>query len=321
VHGSSLVRRLAAVVLVGALVAGPVDGAVLDIPFDFSHNAIGIDVTVHGIPLFVLLDTGVDPSVIATARAESLGLKVDRSSGGEASGYGESKSAIVYPTTIDGLAIRGRSFAPIDALTADTTAMSGAYGRDIDGVLGYSFLKDKIVLINYASQRVWILDRAVDAGPVVRLCRTHWSTTIQFLDGDNTPIIPNFHFGSSSGPITLDTGSNGGISLFDRAIESPDVKAALVEQGEIEHAGARGAAKSKTYSFKAPVGFGPFSLTAGQVVVRLKAESPDDKRFANIGNSLFADMKLTILLNYRAKKLTFYGSCPDRRAGPRRQPD
>jgi hypothetical protein len=122
VHRSSLVRRLAVVVLVGALVAGPVVAAVLDIPFDFSHKAIGMDVTVHGTPLFVLLDTGVDPSVIAAARAESLGLKVDRASGGEASGYGESKSATVYPATIDGLAIRGRSFAPIDALTADLTA-------------------------------------------------------------------------------------------------------------------------------------------------------------------------------------------------------
>jgi hypothetical protein len=78
VHRSSLVRYLAAVVSVSALGAGPVVGAVLDIPFDFSRGAIGMDVTVHGVPLFVILDTGVDPSVIASARAESLGLKVDR---------------------------------------------------------------------------------------------------------------------------------------------------------------------------------------------------------------------------------------------------
>jgi hypothetical protein len=310
VQGNLLVSRLASVVLVGALASRPVVGAVLDIPFDFSRGAIGIDVTVHRIPLYVMLDTGVDPSVIAAARAESLHLRVDRASGGEVSGYGESKSATVFPATIDGLAIRGRSFAPIDALMADTTAMSRGYGRDIDGVLGYSFLKDKIVLINYAAERVWILDRAADADSVVRLCRTHWSTAMQFLGGDNTPIIPDFRFGSASGPITLDTGSNSGISLFDRALESPDVKAALVEHGEIEHTGARGGAKSKAYSFEAPVGFGPFSLPAGQGVYEIKAERPDDKRFANIGNRLFAEMRLTILLNYRVKKLTFYGSCP-----------
>ena len=123
-----------------------------------------------------------------------------------------SKGATIYPTAIDGLAIRGRSFAPIDALAADTKAISRGYGRDIDGVLGYSFLKDKIVLINYAAQRVRILDRAADAGAQVRL------------------------------------------------------------------------SKSSTYLFNPPVGFGPFSLPAGQGVDRIKARSPDDKRLANIGN-------------------------------------
>jgi hypothetical protein len=42
----------------------------------------------------------------------------------------------------------------------------------------------------------------------------------------------------------------------------------------------------------------------------MKAGSKDDKRFANVGNQLFADMQLKILLNYRDKRLTFYGSCP-----------
>jgi hypothetical protein len=36
-----------AALLVGALLAGPVAGAALDIPFDFSHGAIGVDITVH----------------------------------------------------------------------------------------------------------------------------------------------------------------------------------------------------------------------------------------------------------------------------------
>ena len=307
---SLLWRSLVTAALIGALSVGAVVAAVLDIPFDFSRRAIGIDVTVHGTSLYVILDTGVDPSVISNARAETLGLKVDRASGGEASGYGEAKSAQVFPATIDELAIRGRSFPPIVALAADTSGISRSYGRDIDGALGYSFLKDKIVLIDYAEQTAAILDRAADSEPRVRRCRIHWSTALQFMDGDNTPIISNFRFGSATGPATLDTGSNGGISLFDRAFDSPVVEASVVEKGEIEHAGTRGNAKSKTYSFEAPVGFGPFSLPAGQLVNRIKAESKDDKRFANIGNQFFAEMKLKILLNYPAKKLTFYGSCP-----------
>ncbi len=79
--------------------------------------------------------------------------------------------ADVFPAIIDGLDIRGRSFPPIDALAADTTGMSKTYGRTIDGVLGYSFLKDQIVLIDYAAQQAAIFDRAVDARPKVGLCR------------------------------------------------------------------------------------------------------------------------------------------------------
>jgi hypothetical protein len=42
------------------------------------------------------------------------------------------------------------------------------------------------------------------------------------------------------------------------------------------------------------VGFGPFSLPAGQVVKITKASSSTDKRVANIGIQLFAAMNLKI---------------------------
>jgi Aspartyl protease len=309
VNRSLISRSFVTAMLVVSLSVPAVVAAALDVPMDFSRGAIGIDVTVHGIPLYVMLDTGVDPSVISSTRAELLGLKVDRASSSEASGYGDSDSVKVFPATIDGLAIRGRSFPPIEALVADTAGVSKAYGRQIDGVLGYSFLKDKIVLIDYVGETIAILDRALDSKPRVQRCAIHWSTALQYLNGDNTPIIPNFRFGSAAGPVTLDTGSNAGISLFDRAFDSPILGALVVEKGEVEHTGARGSAKSKTYSFEAPVGFGPFSLPAGQLVNRIKTENKDDQRFANVGNQLFAEMKLKILLNYRSKKLTFYEGC------------
>ncbi len=146
---TSLLRHgLVSALLLGTLSGRAVMAEALNVPFDFSRKAIGIDVTVHGVPLYVLLDTGVDPSVISITRAELLGLQVNRAAGGEASGYGDSKSARAFPATIDGLSIRGLSFPPIDALAADTTTISRNYRRDIDGVLGYSFLKDRIVLID-----------------------------------------------------------------------------------------------------------------------------------------------------------------------------
>src|SRR3954451_12345329 len=108
-----------------ALLMGPSgEAAPLTVPFDFSRNAIGLDVTVKGVPLYMILDTGVDPSGIDEARAAALGLKIDLAAGGEASGAGNAKEAKVYPTAIEGLMLGGRSFGTIDAVTLDMRALS-----------------------------------------------------------------------------------------------------------------------------------------------------------------------------------------------------
>jgi hypothetical protein len=57
------------------------------------------------------------------------------------------------------------------------------------------------------------------------------------------------------------------------------------------------------------VGFGPFTLPAGQVVKLTKAADANDRRVANVGNALFAAMNLKILLDYPAKMIRFYGDC------------
>ena len=292
-----------------AVISAPVVAATLSVPFDFSHGAIGLYATINGRPVYVLLDTGVDPSVIDVNRAEALGLKVDRGASGEASGFGDAKSARIYAATIAGLTIGSRDFMPVDALASDLSPASAAYGRTLDGVLGYSFLKDKIVLIDYQNRRVVLLDRLADARPTVRSCRQQWGLALQALNDDNTPIIPDFRFGSSAGPVTLDTGDNGGIGLFERALDLRGLRQALVETGEVEHVGARGSGKSKTYVLNESVGFGPFSLPPGQLVMLTKASSATDKRVANIGNQLFAEMNLKLILDYPAKRMLFYGNC------------
>ncbi len=112
----------------------------LVVPFDFSRSAIVLDVSVRGTPLHMFLDTGASPSAIDTAHAKALGLKIDYADGGEASGDGGDAHAMVYPTSLDDLAVGGRQFGPIEALAADMTLINHAYGRPIEGTLGLSFL-------------------------------------------------------------------------------------------------------------------------------------------------------------------------------------
>ena len=61
------IAGLVLVILFG-LEGGTVFGQTLRVPFDFSQSEIAIDATVNGEPLFLLLDTGVDPSFGNTAQ-------------------------------------------------------------------------------------------------------------------------------------------------------------------------------------------------------------------------------------------------------------
>ncbi len=301
-------RRIAVRAFAIALCLGPAHAASLSVPFDFSQSAIGLDVTVKGTPLYMILDTGVDPSAIDLAGAQALGLKIDNGAGGEASGEGDAKSAQVFPTHIDGLAIAGHAFASVDALAFDMGALSASYGRKLDGVLGYGFLDGRIVLIDYANATLGILDRPAEAWPSVRTCRKRWTIPLHGFPDDNIPAIPDFRFGKARGTISLDTGSNGGISLYQAALDLPGLRGALAEAGESTATGARGATTIKKYVLGEAVGFGPFSLSSGTAVTVSKTPG-SDAHVANVGNRLFAAMGLKMLLDYCARLMTFYGDC------------
>ncbi len=285
--------------------------APLSVPFDYSRSAIGLDVTVKGTPLYMILDTGVDPSAIDSTRAEALHLHIDRGVGGEATGEGDAARAQVYPATIEGLSIAGRALAPVDALAMDMSALSARYGRPLDGILGYSFLSTRIVLIDYPNSRLSILSRAGEAARLTRGCRQHYAIALRSFEGDTIPVIPDFRFGSATAPITLDTGSNGGISLYAGAFDVPAIRAGYTETGETVATGARGNTTTKTGTLNLAVGFGPFTLPPGQRVTLAKIPGSADTRLANIGNTLFAALGLKMLLDYPGKRITFYGQCPN----------
>jgi hypothetical protein len=295
----------AAFTLIG-FVTSKAAAAPIEVPFDFSRSQIALEIVLRGKTLNAILDTGVDPSVIDIADAKLLGLKVDRSNSGEAGGFGDGHGATVFPATIDGLTIGGRRFPAFDALASDTTQFTGPHQPKIDAVLGYSFLSDKIVLIDYVTHKLAVLGDPGDARALVRYCRAHWRIPLKTFE--SYPVIPSFRFGDATGPVTLDTGSSGGIGLFPSALDLAQVRDSLVDQGPSIRRGARGETKVETFTLNQPVGFGPFVLPAGQqVFVREKQGTPG--RVANVGNSFLAELRIKMLLDYRKRLVTFYGDC------------
>lgn len=301
-------RPLLAVALTTVLFAANASQANVTIPFDFSKHAIALNVMVKGVPLYVLLDTGVDPSVIDIKRADALALPVDSKTSGQADGEGTGNTT-VFPATIKDLEIGGHAFGDVETLAADMGTLSKTYGRTVDAVLGYSFLKDKVVLIDYPASTVTVFSGAKEAETFVRQCKKHYGTPLHSFADEQIPVIPDFHLGDAKVPITLDTGSNRGIALYQAALNVKGVRSALKVTGKAQGAGARGTFTSDTATLNVPVGLGPFQLPAGETVVIMSTKGSTDSRMANIGNMTFAAMKVKLLLDYPAKQVSFYGDC------------
>lgn len=303
-------KRIALAVLVNlfGLGGGTVFGQTLRVPFDFSQSEIGIDATVNGEPLYIMLDTGVDPSVIDLQRAEALHLKIDRNAGGQISGFGNTEQPTAFPTTIEGLAISGHKFGSFDALASDLSALSAKYGRRLDAVIGYSFLQDKIVLIDYPGRTLLLLDRPSAAKSATKSCRTKWSAPMQLLEGENWPLIPQLRLGDAVVSATLDTGSSSFIILYDGAVEMPGVRSALVEKGEVKAGGFQGDEKREEFVLNKPIGFARFELPPGRTVT-LRHVKGSSSNMANVGNKFFASLGLRMMLDYRNRTMTFFGDC------------
>jgi len=280
------------------------------IPFDFSRHVIVPEVSVHGVPLHMFLDTGVSPSVIDTARAKELGLKVDYAAGGEGSGSGNAKHVMAYPTSIDHLTIGGRPFGSIVALAADQSEISKAYGSRIDGTLGYSFLSGRLVLVDYAARTLTISGRIADLAPQLASCGKAWRVPLRSFPGDEIPVV-EMRIGSTRLPVSIDTGSNGSIELYKGALDLPGVKAALVKTGTQQETGARGGYVVDTFALNVPIHLGPFALPPGQSVTLRNYQGSPETRMANVGDKLLANMQIKLLLDYRDKRIGFYGGCAE----------
>lgn len=283
----------------------------LRVPFDFSQSEIAFEATVNGEPFYVLLDTGVDPSAVDLKSAEALHLKIDRANVSEVSGFGNTEHPTAFPATITGMSFAGHKFASFDALTADFSGLSAKYGRHLDAFLGYSFLQDKIVLIDYPQHMLYLLDEPSAVSSLTKSCRKKSSSRLQLLEGENWPLIPQLRLGDAVISATLDTGSSGLLTLYSGALEKPGVRSAMVRKGEVKSGGFLGEEKFGEYTFTKPIGFADFELPSGSVVSLRNAKGAA-KVDANVGNKLLAAMNLKLMLDYRNHTIAFYGDCGDR---------
>jgi predicted aspartyl protease len=262
----------------------------VEVPFAFEHNQIILQVKIVGKgPFNMLLDTNTDPSAIDAATARELGLLVG-AKGATATGGGTEKNT-VYPAQLPIVELGAITAKDIAAATIDLTRLGERIGKPIHGVLGYSFLKDRIVQIDYPNQKLRFFTESpyprIQFGP-----NTVNIIAFPFRYEDGEMMIESVFVNNEKMRATLDTGSSGTFSLTPEAV----AQLGLEEQGrddEDESVGYNGAFKSKIGTLKA-VRMGKLSVDSAQATFWLPGTGHDHKKFqVNIGNGFFKDFMVT----------------------------
>lgn len=265
----------------------------LSVPFDLVRNQIVMQVMIGNEgPFNMLLDTAVNPSAVDLATAEGAGLAVDRERSGEASGTGSDR-VTVFATEITGLRIGGRDFGTIQSLAVDMTALGERLGRPLHGVLGYSFLSNRAVRIDYPNRRVHIFD-----GPAPATGAADPFEMPLELDGTDVIVEPVYLDGHPL-RVTLDTGSSLTLEVYGHAAERTGTEAlkATADSGTVR--GARGEATILTATADSlRIG----SHTATDVEIAFPERDRDTD--GNLGNGFLKDFVLTV--DYVAGRLTLH---------------
>jgi len=274
--------------------------APVEVPFEFESNQIILQVKIAGKgPFNMLLDTNTDPSAIDSATARDLGLVVG-SKGTTATGGGTEINT-VYPVRLQNVEVGSVVAKDVSAATIDLTKLGNRISKPIHGVLGYSFLKDRIVQIDYANSKLRFFAESpyprIQFGPnTVNII----AFPFRYEDGD--VIIDSVYINNEKMKASLDTGSSSTFCL------TPDAVAllGLEEQGrdsDEENVGYNGAYKSKVGMLKS-VRLGKLSVDSAPATFWLPGTGHDHKKFqVNIGNGFFKDFMMTF--DFRNKMVVF----------------
>ncbi len=274
--------------------------APIEVPFEFVANQIIVQVKIAGKgPYSMLLDTDTDPSAIDIATARELGLGLD-SRRFPASGGG-TEANLVQLTRLPTVELGGLIAKDVSAGAIELTKLAAKLERPIHGVLGYSFLRDRIIQIDYPNSKIRFFTEFPYAG-IQYQPNTVNKIAMPFRYDDGV-LIDSVFINGQKLKATLDTGSSGTFSLTPEAVAilglDEDAQNAAVEKS----VGYNGEYESKSGLLKS-VRIGRLSLDSAPAAFWAAGTGHDKKKFqVNIGNGFFKDYLLTF--DFHGKMVVF----------------
>ncbi len=263
----------------------------IEVPFEFIHNEIVVQVKIAGKgPFNMLVDTDTDPSAIDASSARELGLSIG-SNGSPASGAGTEVNT-VFPTTLPTVELGSLTAKQVAAATIDMSRISERIERKIHGVLGFSFLKDRIIQIDYANLKLRFF--AESPYPRIQLAPNTVNTiAMTFKREGGDVIIDSVFVNNQKMRATLDTGSSGSFSLTPEAVGLLGLEDQAADGQTETSVGYNGRYERKTGILKS-VRMGRYAAEGVQAAFLPPKTGFDNKPFqVNIGNAFFQDFLMT----------------------------
>lgn len=273
---------------------------VAEVPFEYIRNQILVQVKIAGKgPFNMLFDTDTDPSAIDLATARELGLKLG-SKGSQGTGGG-TEINLIYPAKVPLVDLGGVTAKEIYAAAIDLTKLSTRFGNPIHGVLGYSFLRDRIFQIDYRALKIRFYAESPYPG-IKNAADTAKRTALAFRY-DNDVIIESVFVNGRKMRATLDTGGSNTFALTPEAITTLGLEAEVSNAKSQISAGYNGQFESKTGTLKS-VRIGSLAVDGAAVAFWPAGTGHDKKPFqVSIGNGFFKDYLMTF--DFRSKMVVF----------------
>lgn len=276
---------------VGVLAQAKDQPQVIEVPFEFDHNEIILQVNVNGKgPFNMLLDTGTDPSAVDLSTAKELGLKLDPV-GRKASGGGTDRN-LAYGTRLPLVEVGGLHVKSIDAAAIDLSKVSERLEKPLHGVLGHSLLNGRIVQIDYPHRVVRFFAKSPFA-QTSNQANSAQRTLLKFRYDDNLLIDDVFVNGKKMVG-NFDTGSSGRFDLTPAAVSYLGLEEEFKRAPVKTSVGYNNVSENRAGKVS-NVTVGGISVDAPDVIFFGKGTGHDKRPWGiNIGNVFLKDFVVTI---------------------------
>lgn len=278
---------------------------IAEVPFTSPRHQVVVQVTLEGQgPYAMLLDTGTDPSVIDAALALKLRAPSDTTRHpGQGGGSGPIRA---FEWEMHDLRLGAVSARRVPAAALDLSQLREKLAAPIQGVLGFSFLANRIVQIDYPRHRVRFY-RGAAPGPTGS---GFAELRFDYNSVDATPRFPA-RVGDHEVKLLYDSGSSGTLSIAGLAVQRLGLDSAFARARVDSAFGYGGRVETRTGSVP-ELSLGPFRYTDVACTFGVKAFGALDdttRVMGKVGNAIFEDAVVT--LDYPRRRMRIERSGKD----------